>query len=69
MRVRNAHRAHFAIVLRVDGSPALEERRRRYRELALAARIPVYDELVEAAEALGAVRRVEHGRSAWQPSN
>ena len=69
VRVRNAHRAHFAVVLRVDGSPVLEERRRRYRELALAARIPVYDELVEAAEALSAARRVEHGRSAWQPSN
>lgn len=65
VRVRNTHpgRAHFAVVLRVDGSPELDERRRRYRELALGVAIPVYDELVEAAEALSAVQSIERYRA------
>jgi len=46
-------------VLRVDGSPELDERRRRYRQHALERRIPVYDELIEAADALRAVSAVE----------
>jgi acyl-CoA synthetase (NDP forming) len=54
--------AHLVVVLRVDGSPELDERRRRYRQHALERRIPVYDELVEAADALRAVSFVErHG--------
>jgi acyl-CoA synthetase (NDP forming) len=61
VRVQKSHpgRAHFVIVLRVDGSPELDERRRHYRQLALGVGIPVYDELVEAAHALRAVRRIE----------
>jgi acyl-CoA synthetase (NDP forming) len=61
VEVQKTHpgRAHFVIVLRVDGSPALDERRRHYRELALGVGIPVYDELVEAAHALAAVRAIE----------
>jgi len=61
VRVQQTHpgRAHFMIVLRVDGSPELDERRRRYRALALDAGIPVYDELVDAAHALRAVRWIE----------
>jgi len=59
--VQKSHpgRAHFVIVLRVDGSPELDERRRHYRQLALGVGIPVYDELVEAAHALRVVRRIE----------
>lgn len=58
---KNRHRdgPHFVLVLRVDGSPQLEDRQRRYRAAALAASIPVYDELEPAAEALAAVRWVE----------
>lgn len=65
VRVQSTHpgRAHFAVVLRVDGSPELDERRRRYRELALGVGIPVYDELVEAAEALSAVQWIERHRA------
>jgi acyl-CoA synthetase (NDP forming) len=65
VRVQETHpgRAHFAVVLRVDGSPELEERRRRYRDLALAVGVPVYDELLEAAEALRAVQWVERHRT------
>lgn len=61
VNVRRTHSesAHFVIVLRVDGSPELEERRRRYREMAMAVRIPVFDELVDAAQALSAVRWTE----------
>jgi hypothetical protein len=68
VRLRKAHsgRTHFIVVLRADGSPELEERRRRYRGVALAAGIPVYEELAEAAEALSAVRQAEEARSAWQ---
>jgi acyl-CoA synthetase (NDP forming) len=54
--------AHFVLVLRVDGSPELDERRRHYRQHALERRIPVYDELVEAADALRAVSFVERHR-------
>jgi acyl-CoA synthetase (NDP forming) len=61
VRVQQSHpgRAHFVIVLRVDGSPELDERRRRYRAMALGVGIPVYDELLEAAHALRAVRAIE----------
>lgn len=65
VRVQKTHpgRAHFAVALRVDGSPELDERRRRYRELAIGAGIPVYDELGHAAEALSAVRWIEAYRA------
>jgi acyl-CoA synthetase (NDP forming) len=61
MRVRETHpgRAHFVVVLRVDGSPALDDRRRDCRATALDAGIPVYDELADAAQALRAVRWIE----------
>jgi acyl-CoA synthetase (NDP forming) len=61
VKVQQSHpgRAHFVIVLRVDGSPELDERRRRYRAEALGVGIPVYDELLEAAHALRAVRLIE----------
>ena len=68
VRVQRTHpgRAHFVIVLRVDGSPELDERRRRYREMALAVGIPVYDELVDAACALRAVRWIEQHWASMQ---
>jgi len=59
---RHSAAAHFVLVLRVDGSPELDERRRHYRQHALERRIPVYDELVEAADALRAVSFVERYR-------
>jgi len=62
MHAKNA-KTHLLIVLRVDGSPELDDRRRRYRQLALSERIPVYDELVEAADALRAVGFVERYRA------
>lgn len=50
--VEGADAAHFVLVLRSDGEPAIEAQKQRYREQAVAAGIPVYDELVEAAQAL-----------------
>ena len=51
--------AHFLMALRVDGSPELEEAKRIYSGRALAAGIPVYDELSNAAQALAAVSHLE----------
>ena len=51
--------AHFVMVLRVDGSPELDESMRRYRDRILAAGVPVFDELEPAAKALHAVSWVE----------
>jgi acyl-CoA synthetase (NDP forming) len=61
VRTQQTHpgRAHFIMVLRVDGSPELDERRRQYRTTALLAGIPVYDELVDAAHALRCVSWIE----------
>lgn len=52
-------RAHFALALRTDGSPQLEEAKRRFREQARAVDIPVYDEIPELAAALAAVSHLE----------
>jgi acyl-CoA synthetase (NDP forming) len=51
--------AHFLLALRTDGSPALEDRRRTYRQAALDIGIPVYDEIANVARALAAVRALE----------
>jgi acyl-CoA synthetase (NDP forming) len=55
----HAATAHFVVVLRVDGSRELDERSRRYRQHALQRGIPVYDELVNAADALRGVSFAE----------
>lgn len=59
LQARYPGQAHFLLVLRSDGSQALDDARRAYRERALAAGIPVYDELADAAHALAAVRHLE----------
>lgn len=51
--------AHFALALRVDGSPELDDAKRRYGAFARDAGIPVFDELPEAARALAAVAHLE----------
>lgn len=51
--------AHFVVVLRSDGSAELDDRKRVYRERALAAGIPAYDEIAPAADALAVVRHLE----------
>jgi len=47
--------AHFVLVLRSDGEPALEERKRAFRARAVALGIPVYDEIANAGAALAAL--------------
>lgn len=51
------------LVLRSDGAAATDERRRRDRAAALAAGVPVFDELADAAKALGALAAWEASRA------
>ncbi len=51
--------AHFALVLRSDGEPSLEERKREFRARAVALGIPVYDEMANAGHALAALQAHE----------
>jgi len=57
LRVQEHHpgKAHFVLVLRSDGDPELEERRRGFRAKAAALDIPVYDEIADAGAALAAL--------------
>ena len=59
VQARYPGQAHFALVLRADGEPALEERKREFRARAVALGIPVYDELDAAARALAALAGYE----------
>ena len=52
--------AHFILVLRSDGDPPLEKRKREFREKAVALGVPVYDEMANAGYALAALQ--EHER-------
>ncbi len=51
--------AHFALALRSDGSPELDERKRRYREKARVVEVPVFDEIPGMAAALAVVAHLE----------
>ncbi|HWP89616.1 MAG TPA: hypothetical protein VNM70_17165, partial [Burkholderiales bacterium] len=51
--------AHFLLVLRSDGDPELEARKRGFRDSALALGIPVYDEMSNAGHALAALQAHE----------
>ena len=53
------HVAHFALALRTDGSPDLDEKRRAYREKAAAIGVPVFDEIPAMAHALATVGHLE----------
>jgi acyl-CoA synthetase (NDP forming) len=55
VQARFPGQAHFVLVLRSDGEPALEERKRAFRARAVALGIPVYDELANAGAALAAL--------------
>ena len=52
-------RAHFALVLRSDGSEICEARKRAFRQQAVGLGVPVYDELSNAAIGLSALARYE----------
>jgi acyl-CoA synthetase (NDP forming) len=51
--------AHFLLVLRSDGDPPLEKRKRDFREKAVALGVPVYDEMSNAGHALAALQTYE----------
>ncbi|MDH3231338.1 MAG: acetate--CoA ligase family protein [Alphaproteobacteria bacterium] len=51
--------AHFALALRSDGSPQLDEKKRFYREKARAVDVPVFDEIPDMAAALAIVGHLE----------
>ena len=55
VQARYPGQAHFVLVLRSDGEPALEERKRAFRARAVALGIPVYDEIANAGTALAAL--------------
>jgi acyl-CoA synthetase (NDP forming) len=61
LRVQERHpgKAHFVLVLRSDGEPGLEERKREFRARAVSLGIPVYDEMVNAGHALAALQAHE----------
>ena len=51
--------AHFVLVLRSDGEPQLEARKREFRDNAAALGIPVFDEMANAGHALAALQTHE----------
>jgi hypothetical protein len=52
--------AHFLLVLRADGDPPLEMRKREFRAKAVALGVPVFDEMPNAGHALAALQTYEH---------
>jgi acyl-CoA synthetase (NDP forming) len=66
LRVQSKYpgQAHFVLVLRSDGEPSLEERKREFRDKAVALGIPVYDEMSNAGHALAALQAHERFVSA-----
>ena len=61
LRVQSKYpgQAHFVLVLRSDGEPSLEERKREFRDKAVALGIPVYDEMANVGHALAALQAHE----------
>jgi acyl-CoA synthetase (NDP forming) len=51
--------AHFALALRTDGSPQLDDKRRQYRAKAHEIGVPVFDEIAPMARALAIVGHLE----------
>ena len=51
--------AHFVLVLRSDGEPQLESRKRKFRARAVDLGIPVYDEMANAGHALASLQQHE----------
>lgn len=51
--------AHFLLVLRSDGEPDLEARKRAFRAKAVSLGVPVFDEMSNAGQALAALQFYE----------
>ena len=58
------NQSHFVLVLRSDGDPEIEARKRAFRERAAALGIPVFDEMSNAGRGLAALAQVERFRRA-----
>jgi acyl-CoA synthetase (NDP forming) len=58
--------AHVLLALRSDGSRELDDKKRDYRLKAVAAGIPVFDEIPEMAQALSVVSHLERALAAQQ---
>ncbi len=59
VQARYPGQAHFILVLRADGEPVLEERKRAFRASAAALGIPVFDEIPGSGRALAALAGFE----------
>ncbi len=59
VKARDRSGMHVVLVLRSDGDPDIEASKREYRARAVAAGLPVFDELSTAANALASVRHFE----------
>jgi acyl-CoA synthetase (NDP forming) len=55
----HAGAAHLLVAFRTDDDPALEERKRGYRQTAVRLGIPLFDEIPEMAKALAAIAHLE----------
>jgi acyl-CoA synthetase (NDP forming) len=60
--------AHFALALRTDGSPELDERRRHYRDMAREVGVPIFDEIAPMALALANIGHLERQLAAKEAS-
>lgn len=58
-QAKRPNSAHFALALRTDGSPELDDRRRYYRERASDVGIPVFDEIYPIAFAFANIAQME----------
>jgi len=63
VRSRFPESGHLLLVLRSDGDPDIEASKHAYRLQALAAGIPVFDEMPQAARSLAAVCALERFRT------
>lgn len=66
MRVQEKYpeQSHFILVLRSDGEPSLEARKREFRDKAVALGVPVYDEMANAGHAVAALATFERFKAA-----
>lgn len=63
VRAKGTTRLHFLLVLRSDGELEIEAEKQRYRAAALALGVPVFNELVDAADALACLAAHERFRN------
>jgi hypothetical protein len=66
MRVQEKYpgQSHFILVLRSDGEPGLEARKREFRDKAVALGVPVYDEMANAGHPLASLATFERFKAA-----